>query len=110
MPPGAPKGKTLRETALQRFTDILAMLSLCCLAGPALAWSCASDEPLTPQVTAAERARISAEVARERALAEALRCRAEGRADCPTPLFAAVPDATEPETTVPEATVTISGG
>ncbi len=78
-------------TVLKRFTETLTALAAgLALAGPALAWSCLSDEPLTPQVTAAERSRISAEVARERALAAALQCRAEGRADCP-PLSVAAP-------------------
>jgi hypothetical protein len=53
--------------------------------GQASAWSCASDEPLTPHVSVEERARISAEVARERALSEALHCRSEGLADCSRP-------------------------
>jgi hypothetical protein len=69
----------------RRFAEALAALAvgLLAAAGQVAAWSCASDEPLTPQVSAEEGARISAEVARDRALAEALRCRAEMRADCP---------------------------
>jgi hypothetical protein len=70
---------------LKRYTETLASIGIALIAaGPAGAWSCASDEPLTPQVSAEERARISAEVARERALTAALRCRADGLEDCPT--------------------------
>lgn len=69
--------------ALKRFTEAFFLLGIALLvAGQASAWSCASDEPLVPEVSVSDRARISAEVARERALADALRCRSEGRADC----------------------------
>lgn len=63
------------------------------LAAPALGWSCASDEDLTPTATPEERARIRAEIARQRAWAEAMACIEAGRSDCPDP-----PDLSQPLT------------
>lgn len=60
-----------------------ASLVLTLAATPALPWSCASDEPLAATATPAERERIAAEIARQRALAEAMECIEAGRADCP---------------------------
>ncbi|TCM87130.1 hypothetical protein [Rhodovulum steppense] len=60
-----------------------ATLALTLAAPPALPWSCASDEPLAATATPEDRERIAAEIARQRALAEAMDCIAAGRADCP---------------------------
>lgn len=51
--------------------------------GLALAWSCASDEPLAAAATPEQRALVAQEVERARALAEAMACLEEGRRDCP---------------------------
>ena len=56
------------------------------IADPALAWSCSSEETLAAEVSPEERARVTAEIARQRALAEALRCVEDGRQECPAVL------------------------
>lgn len=73
-----------RGTPLKRCLEVgLLWLVACLFAGPVLAWSCASDDTLAAEVTAEERARISAAVARQRAKADAAACAAAGRNDCP---------------------------
>jgi len=61
------------------------------LTTPAFSWSCASDEELAATVTPEERARIGAEIARQRAWAEAMACIEAGRQDC-----AEAPDLSQP--------------
>ena len=61
------------------------------LAAPALGWSCASEENLAAVVTPEERARISAEIARQRAWQDATACIEAGETDCPDP-----PDLSQP--------------
>ncbi|MDZ7709744.1 MAG: hypothetical protein U5K36_06410 [Roseovarius sp.] len=71
-------------------TGAAALLALG-LATPALGWSCASDEELVATATPEERARISAEIARQRAWAEAMTCIEAGGKECPDP-----PDLSQP--------------
>lgn len=81
-----------RETGLKRCIEIGLLALLCSpVAATAQGWSCASDEALTASVSAEERARISAEIARQRAWAEAMACTEAGRSDCPE-----APDLTQP--------------
>jgi DNA-binding transcriptional regulator YdaS (Cro superfamily) len=69
---------------LNRFADAFALaLLLGMSASPVLAWSCGSDDVLAADASPSERARISAEVARERALSAALACIEAGLEDCP---------------------------
>lgn len=69
---------------MNRFIDTLAVaLLLGMSASPVLAWSCASDNVLAADASPEERARISAEVARERALSTVLPCIEAGLGDCP---------------------------
>ena len=77
---------------MRRFIEIVLLALLCSpFAAPALSWSCASDEELAAQVSPEERARITAEVARQRASVEATACIEAGRDDCPE-----APDLTQP--------------
>lgn len=78
-------------------------LALAVAAGPVFGWSCASDEPLVPQVSAEERARISAEVAAERAAAERLECLRAGLDACGPAPAASSPAPRLPFPVVPTA-------
>lgn len=67
--------------------------------GLALAWSCSSEEPLAAVATPEQRARAALEVARARALAEAVKCQEAGQSDCPQGP-APVPVASKPAGTI----------
>ena len=82
--PVARRAKPMRSAASLATAFVLA-------AGPVFGWSCASDEPLVPQVSAEERARISAEVAAERAAAERAACRRGGGEACDPPASSRLP-------------------
>lgn len=77
-----------------RFIEITAAAAVAvALTAPAFGWSCASDETLATSATPEERARISAEIARQRAWEEAMACIEAGHSDCPD-----VPDLSRPLT------------
>lgn len=68
---------------MKRLVEVLLIVLLAgTLADPALAWSCSSEETLAAEVSPEERAKVTAEIARQRALAEALRCVEDGLPEC----------------------------
>lgn len=75
----APRGRALKQYIEIGFLALMSSL----LAGPALSWSCASEEVLAAEVSPEERARINAEISRRRDWAEAMACIEAGREDCP---------------------------